>query len=167
MNEESDGRSQPKSRDQDGFLEQTYRCRCTSASKALTSWQVGFSYCSYKSPFHRTLGLLLAGWVVPTHAQDLELSGCVLDADTDKPLVEASIAVWQETASDSTTIGGAATDSEGTFTIETPEVGPYTLRISFVGYDDQRIEDVMAQSPSADVGIWYRDNDVYQQSNFE
>jgi outer membrane receptor protein involved in Fe transport len=98
--------------------------------------------------------LLLMGPGTPMNvqAQDPVLAGRVLDADTDEPLVGATVAVWEETASDSTMVTGSATDTEGAFSIETPGAGPYTLRISFVGYEKQRVEGVTAQTPPNDVG---------------
>ena len=98
--------------------------------------------------------LLLAGGPLSSNAQsqDRALTGRVIDADTEAPLAGATVAVWRETASDSTMVTGAATGADGAFTVETPGAGPYTLRVSFVGYDARRVEDVTAQAPAADVG---------------
>ncbi len=98
--------------------------------------------------------MLFVGLRMPAaaQAQSPALTGRVIDAETDTPLAGATVAVWQETASDSTMVTGAATDAEGAFTIETPDTGPYTLRISFVGYDNRRLENVTAQTPPNDVG---------------
>ncbi|MFO8233025.1 MAG: TonB-dependent receptor [Longimonas sp.] len=97
---------------------------------------------------------VVIGWgaVSEAHAQDPAITGQILDAETEEPLAGATVALWKETETDSTMVTGDATSPEGTFTIEPSEAGPFTLRISFVGYESQRVEDVPAQSPPHDVG---------------
>src|SRR5690554_2362950 len=63
-------------------------------------------------------------------AQTGAVTGRVTDADTGEPLPGVNVVV-EELAT------GAATDVEGRYTISGLRPGTYTLRASFVGYEDQ------------------------------
>ena len=99
---------------------------------------------------------LLAGVLLmaagPARAQSAgTVTGRVIDGQTDNPLGGATVALWAETASDSTLVTGTTTGANGRFTVEA-EAQSYTLRISYVGYTDQRIEEVTPQSGGTDLG---------------
>jgi outer membrane receptor protein involved in Fe transport len=90
-------------------------------------------------------GALLFG-VSSAHAQEQEgptgsLSGQVIDEGSGKPLQGATVALWEDTASDSTLVTGTVTESDGRFSFSDVPVETYTLRVSFVGYQDQRFPD--------------------------
>ncbi len=69
-----------------------------------------------------------------------EISGTVVDAATSDPIATATIAIWN--AADSTLATGAVSDDDGTFQIESLRPGSYYVKISFVGYATQTIDDV-------------------------
>lgn len=73
---------------------------------------------------------LLAVSASIARAQTGAVTGRVTDADTGEPLPGVNVVV-EELAT------GAATDVEGRYTISGLRPGTYTLRASFVGYEDQ------------------------------
>ncbi|MEF8795971.1 MAG: TonB-dependent receptor [Salinivenus sp.] len=92
----------------------------------------------------------------PARAQDTPtgtLSGRVVDAQTDEPLQNATVALWTETATDSTLVTGTVTGPEGRFSIDDVAVDAYTLRISFVGYSTQRFPDTRPARDAEDADL--------------
>jgi Outer membrane receptor for ferrienterochelin and colicins len=92
----------------------------------------------------------------PARAQDTPtgtLSGRVVDAQTDEPLQNATVALWTETATDSTLVTGTVTGPEGRFSIDDVAVDAYTLRISFVGYSTQRFPDTRPAQDAEDADL--------------
>ncbi|GAB3031049.1 carboxypeptidase-like regulatory domain-containing protein [Spirosoma pulveris] len=60
------------------------------------------------------------------------ISGTVLDADNNQPMVGASVVVrGQQT--------GAVADASGQFSLTTNQRGPLTLKISMVGYQSRTV----------------------------
>jgi len=82
------------------------------------------------------------------------LTGQVVDDQTDEPLEGATVALWRETAEDSTLVTGTVTGADGAFRFEEVPVQAYTLRISFVGYDDRRFANTRprGEEAAADLG---------------
>ena len=80
------------------------------------------------------------------------VSGQVVDADTGEPVASATVAVWR--TADSTLTTGAITDDAGRFAIEGIRPGTYYVKISFVGYATQTVDDVRIsrENPEADLG---------------
>jgi len=92
---------------------------------------------------------------MPTHAQDEaagRLSGRIVEADSDTPLPNATVALWTETATDSTLVTGTTTGSNGRFAFEDVAVQSYVLRVSFVGYETQRRPDTRPTEGGRDLG---------------
>ena len=90
------------------------------------------------------LSLLLPAAPILAQAPDSPtgtVTGRVLDDESGAPLQGATVALWQETASDSTLVTGVITDPDGRFTLKNVAVDAYTLRISYVGYTDRRFPD--------------------------
>ncbi|HET6569703.1 MAG TPA: TonB-dependent receptor, partial [Rhodothermales bacterium] len=81
-----------------------------------------------------------------------QISGTVTDAASGEGIPTATIAVWK--AADSTLATGAVAEDDGTFQIEGIRPGRYYVRVSFLGYTTQTIDDVALtpQSPLADLG---------------
>jgi len=71
---------------------------------------------------------------------DGRVTGQVVMADREEPLVGATVALHAST--DSTIVAGTTTDETGAFTLEDLPHGTYTLRVSFVGYTPTRLTDV-------------------------
>jgi outer membrane receptor protein involved in Fe transport len=98
--------------------------------------------------------LLVGGFAPPLHAQEARtgtLSGRVVDAASDAPLEGATVALWREEPSDSTLVTGTVTEGDGRFSFDELPIRRYTLRVSFVGYDDKRFEDTRPR-PTEDAG---------------
>ncbi|MCS3633277.1 outer membrane receptor protein involved in Fe transport [Salinibacter ruber] len=119
------------------------------------------------------LALLLGGLSSsPVLAQDEPagvLTGRVVDAASDAPLQDATVALWKNTGGDSTLVRGTVTGPEGRFTIEDVALGSYTLRISFVGYTTERRPNTQpAPSPDeADLGTIRLGRTTTQQQEVE
>jgi outer membrane receptor protein involved in Fe transport len=79
------------------------------------------------------------------------VQGQVIDGEADVPLEGATVALWQEADGDSTLVTGTTTGPEGRFTIEA-DAQSYTLRLSYVGYTDRRIEGVTPAAGGNDLG---------------
>ncbi|WP_263785855.1 TonB-dependent receptor domain-containing protein [Salinibacter grassmerensis] len=97
------------------------------------------------------------------------LTGQVVDAESDAPLQDATVALWTNTEGDSTLVRGTVTGSEGRFTIKDVPLDSYTLRISFVGYTTQRFPSTQpAPSPdAADLGTVSLARKTTQQQEVE
>ncbi len=113
------------------------------------------------------LSFVLAGLLVgglfggghPAQAQEEEgptgaLRGEIVDAESGDPLEGATVALWRETPSDSTLVTGTVTGTDGQFAFEEVPVEAYTLRVSFVGYEDRRLADTRPRQneDEADLG---------------
>ncbi|MEM6336562.1 MAG: carboxypeptidase regulatory-like domain-containing protein, partial [Bacteroidota bacterium] len=81
-----------------------------------------------------------------------EVSGRVVDGDAGTPIEYGTVAVWS--VRDSTLAAGAVTDAEGKFTVDGLRPGRYYARISFIGYQTQRVDDIRLgrQGLQADLG---------------
>jgi hypothetical protein len=69
------------------------------------------------------------------------IKGSVFDAETNYPLIGATVAVL-----DSGILKGATTDCDGRFKIEGVPVGRYNIQISYVGYEPFVIKEVILSS---------------------
>ena len=78
----------------------------------------------------------LASSVTVMFAQNLSVKGQIYDYDSADPLISAAVQIFQISGNDSTYIGGASTDEDGSFVINNLKAGNYRARVSFVGYDD-------------------------------
>ena len=83
--------------------------------------------------------------VVITSAQKTELTqtvrGLVLDKDSKQPLIGATVVVINDTKT-----YGAATDEQGKFRILNVPVGRKSMKISYVGYEDRMLNDIIINS---------------------
>ena len=70
-------------------------------------------------------------------AQNLSIKGSVYDYDSGEPMYPANVSVYQVAGTDSTFIGGASTEEDGTFVVNNLKAGNYVARASFMGYDDE------------------------------
>ena len=101
------------------------------------------------------VGLIFGvGGQAPVQAQSSEsgtVQGQIIDGETEQPLGGATVALWRESAGDSTLVTGTTTGANGRFTVEA-EAQSYTLRVSYVGYTDRRMEDVTPAPDGNDLG---------------
>ena len=67
------------------------------------------------------------------------IRGKVIDAETQKPLVEAAVVLDNESLT-------TASDTEGVFRLEKIPVGRHVLRISFVGFETLVVPDILLES---------------------
>ncbi len=102
---------------------------------------------------------LHAGLAAPLTAQDQEeptgqLAGRVVDDASGDPLEGATVALWSQSATDSTLVTGTVTGPDGRFSFEEVPMDSYTLRVSFVGYTDRQYPETRPgrDAESADLG---------------
>ena len=88
--------------------------------------------------------ILIFGLSVVGFSQDFTqtIRGKLNDRDTKLPLIGATIAIYQDTAM----LGGSATDENGKFRIEAVPVGRHILKVSFIGYNDLIIPNVVVST---------------------
>ncbi|MEM1115389.1 MAG: TonB-dependent receptor [Bacteroidota bacterium] len=100
-------------------------------------------------------GLCLA---LPASGQtDYAVTGRVVDADTEAPVVLASVAVWRVSARagvEPFLETGAATEADGTFRVAGLSRGRYYAVVSFLGYESARTDTLRLnpRAPVADLG---------------
>ena len=82
------------------------------------------------------------------HAQQIRISGKVLEASTKQAAIAANVVLQ---TNDSTFVNGAATDNKGIFRIEKVAEGSYKLVISAIGFKKSVI-DLQGLSQSVDLG---------------
>jgi hypothetical protein len=71
------------------------------------------------------------------HAQTASVSGYIRDAETGETLLLANIRVKD-------TLTGTATNTSGYYTLTGLEAGPYTLQVSYIGYQPMEFDIVLA-----------------------
>jgi len=82
--------------------------------------------------------LLLIGFSSIVNAQSNNISGQIVDAQSEYPLIGANIIIQ-----DSEPLKGSTTDMDGYFTIKDVPVGRYTLVVKYLGYNEQVIPNVI------------------------
>ena len=83
--------------------------------------------------------LMLIAW--STYAQSGSIVGSILDAKTDEALIGANVIVMGAS-------NGAVADLDGNFTIHNLKPGVYTLKCSFISYEDIIRKEVVVQANS-------------------
>ena len=81
------------------------------------------------------------------------VSGVIIDRETEEALISASIRVLKET--DSTLVAGKATDLNGAFTLNNIKKGKYILEISYVGYVTRDIPLDLTNKTEKNVDLGY------------
>src|SRR3954469_18662820 len=83
--------------------------------------------------------LLFTGLGAMAQSQTGSIKGKIYDKATKEPLAFASVVAEMNDAQ----LGGAQSDFDGQFSIKPLQPGKYTLKISYVGYNDLVITDVL------------------------
>ncbi|EON77358.1 TonB-dependent receptor domain protein [Lunatimonas lonarensis] len=96
-------------------------------------------------PFLLFLFLAIPGY----SQQNRQLSGKVIDTDTQEGLEYASVAVYSP--SDSSLVAGGVTDSMGSFSLEV-NPGTYFVRLRFIGYKERVLNGVQVGQAGASLG---------------
>ena len=96
--------------------------------------------------------LLVLVLLLPLSALGQVLTGRVLDAETEGPLVGSTVTVWERASGDSTLVGGSAADLDGAFRVEGLPSGTYRVIVSFVGYTPIVREAVEVGRATVDLG---------------
>ena len=65
-------------------------------------------------------------------AQNGSISGTVLDASSNDPLIAANVTVSSEALTETT---GSATDANGQYTIANLPPGEYSVKVNYIGYE--------------------------------
>lgn len=81
---------------------------------------------------YRLWAVLLAGGIAGEAFAQTRISGKVVDAFDNEPVISASISVVNEKT-------GSLTDLDGNFELEVKEL-PATLQVSYIGYREQQID---------------------------
>ena len=86
------------------------------------------------------LNLFLLFAVSFVYGQNGSIAGHVIEAESGFEIIGANIVLEINTAT------GASTDLDGNYIIRDLEPGNYTLTCSYLGYDDQKISDVLVEA---------------------
>jgi len=81
------------------------------------------------------------------------VSGVIIDRETEEALISASIRVLKE--ADSTLVAGKATDLNGAFTLNNIKKGKYILEVSYVGYVTRDIPLDLTNKTEKNVDLGY------------
>jgi hypothetical protein len=104
---------------------------------------VAFHPQKVRSTLSLVLFLLLLSLQISATAQELTqtIRGRVLDRESQAPVIGASVAV-----STTEPVKGAMTDAEGFFKIEKVPVGRHTVKVNYLGYEEQVIPELLLGS---------------------
>ncbi len=80
-----------------------------------------------------------------------DLTGIIVEEDTDKPVEFATIGIYNK--ADSTLVTGSITDENGKFIIEKVPLGNYYVDIRFIGYSNARIDKVNINAGESKVNL--------------
>ena len=69
-------------------------------------------------------------------AQNYSVKGSIYDYDTGEAMYPAAVQIIQISGTDSTFIGGASTEEDGSFVVNNLKAGNYVARATFLGYDN-------------------------------
>lgn len=96
---------------------------------------------------NRLIGLLLMAmfFSLSSYAQT-SIKGILIGSDDQEPLMFASVSIYN--AENNTYLSGTQTDFDGLFTFSGLQEGTYTIRTSYVGFDEFAIENIMADGVS-------------------
>lgn len=84
-------------------------------------------------------------------AQNASIQGSVLDQVNQEPLEYANVVLFQP--SDSSLVNGVVTQADGSFLMEKVPPGTYYLQVQFVGYESERIDNIiLRQGQTRDAG---------------
>ncbi len=105
----------------------------------------------------RTIKWLFSGMIIASisglSAQNKQsIGGKIIDRTTQEVIGYANIRLFK--ASDSTLVGGAASDNHGSFSIQPVARGAYRLRISCIGYEEAT-KSIVVDREKADAGTIY------------
>ena len=104
-----------------------------------------------------TLSLLFLGFASGAFSQSLSqtIRGTVIDKVTHSPLFGANVIIMQ-----SDPLLGAATDLDGAFRISKVQVGKHTLKVTYLGYKERLIPNVVVNSGKEVVLVIELEEDV-------
>ena len=94
------------------------------------------------SPFLSVLFLLFS--ITSIIAQKSVINGVVLDQQSSQPIEYASIALLKQ--NDNAVLAGELANKNGTFTFRTVPPGKYKIKIYFVGYEIQYLENILVEN---------------------
>ena len=77
-------------------------------------------------------------------AQKSTIKGVVIDNQTSLPIEYASVALLNQT--DNSLVTGVVTNNNGVFTIQNIQTGNYKIKIYFVGYEIQYLENNLVEN---------------------
>lgn len=92
----------------------------------------------------------LLAWPAMAQDNEVEVMGRVVEENSQQPVPYATVAVVD--SADDRIIGGTTTDGEGRFRFQVQSVDGAYIRISFLGFKSETIEDVQPENGRLDLG---------------
>ncbi len=88
--------------------------------------------------------IMLLNITFPMHAQNIfqTIRGSIIDSEVKYPLPGASIVLLSDTSA----FRGTTTDAQGNYRIENVPVGRHSLKVTFVGYKDAILNNIIVTS---------------------
>ena len=93
---------------------------------------------------------ILNGQFLFAQESSIEILGKVVEMSSQQPLEFATVAILKKDSQE--VIAGTTTDSNGQFSVKVPTAN-ISVRISFLGFETQVINDVSIESGKADLGV--------------
>ena len=97
------------------------------------------------------IGLLILIAVRGYSQKDIKISGMLTDSITHMPIPFATVALLNQQTK--ALIKGAQTDTSGHFVLENLPAGAFTLRVSYVGYNNFLKEDILIDPATGDLNL--------------
>lgn len=99
-----------------------------------------------------TLLFVLMGASVMAQSK-FNVSGTILEDGTNEPVISATVRILS--LPDSAMVDGAATGTDGSFTVKNVKKGKYALKITYVGYQDHVLPIDLTNKKDKDVSLGY------------
>jgi outer membrane receptor protein involved in Fe transport len=87
----------------------------------------------------------------PEVFKDGKVRGIIIDKQTNEPVEYATIALYQQ--NNNSLVTGTITDFNGYFKLENLELGSYYIVISFIGYEDLKIEQIEIRNDKNNINL--------------
>jgi ferric enterobactin receptor len=83
--------------------------------------------------------------------RNIKISGTLTDSLTHEPIPFAKLALLNQQTK--VTVKGVQTDTSGNFVLENVPIGTFSLRVSFVGFNDVFKENILINAATGDLNL--------------